>query len=594
MNDRLAAYYERELERIYSEAGDFARRRGKIAARLELGERGSSDPHVERLLQGFAFVTAGIRQRLDEDFPLLAETLLSSLYPHLLRPRPAMAIMRLRGTQTVATIPGGYVVPSGSPLSATATDGSERIFRTCRETRLFPVEVTDAALLSLPPGLPETVRIRVPKNASYVLRLHLTATALGVNIGALGMQSLRLHIRAPEHAMPHIYALLRNSFGAHVYGCDKDGGETLLGNARVLPVGFESDDGMVPYAPPTPWGYRMVADYFSFPEKFHFFDLDGLPFFPDGTSELTVRVFCGLPPPDLDVAADNFLIGCVPAVNLFDRDLHVAMNHETPEYRLAVPPDAGVGARVYSVNNVMAAPSGGERPFEVEPFYPFAPAAGGRVFCLERHREEETYLSFTDLRQSGERWETAQLSVSATCCHGSDAAPLSAHAKFHLRERQTAVDEVSVVSGPTRCVFPPGGREAHWRLMSHLVLNHLSLSGGVEGASALSEMLRLYDWSGDVDNDSRVTSIKSVESRRSLLRPAEGGVDLADCFLGGLDVEVILRDDRANDALFAAVLEAFVSGYVALNTPVRVLVKSEQHGGREWRFPLRMGRRRLI
>jgi type VI secretion system protein ImpG len=455
--------------------------------------------------------------------------------------------------------------------------------------------------MPLPPGLPETGAARIPPQAAYVLRLRIAVDAPGVNLGTLKMRSLRLHLRAAEHAVPQIYSLLRESFGAHVYTAGneeknaggEDGAETLAGAARVLPVGFDPDDGMVPYALPTPWGYRMAADYFSFPEKFHFFDLDGLPSV-GAAREMIVRVFCPTPPADLEVSKENFLTGCVPAVNLFDRDLHVSMNHETPEYRLAVPPDAGAGARVYSVNRVAAAPSGGGKSFDIEPFYPFAPAADGRVFHLERRRGEETYLSFTDLRRGGERWETAQVSVSATCCHGADAAPLPADAVFRLRERQTVVEGVSVVSGPTRCVFPPGGREAHWRLMSHIALNHLSLSGGAEGAAALTEMLRLYDWSADADNGSRIAAIRSVESRRRLLRPAEGGEDLADCFLGGLEVEVALRDDRAGDALFASVLEAFVSGYAALNTPVRVCVRSEQRGGREWRFPLRMGKRRLI
>ncbi len=591
MNDTLAAYYEQELERLYEDAGAFARRRGKIAARLELGERGSSDPHVERLLQGFAFVAAGIRQRLDEDFPLLSETLLSSLHPHLLRPRPAMAIMRLRGTQSAA-IPGGYAVPAGSPLSAAAPDGSERVFRTSREVRLFPVDVTEAALMPLPPGLPERDGARIPPEAAHVLRLRLAVGVPGVTFGTLRMQSLRLYLRAPGHALPQLYALLRESSGAHVYGRDGNG-ETLLGAARVLPVGFDPEDGMAPYAPPTPWGYRMAADYFSFPEKFHFFDLDALPPAGGGT-ELAVRIFCGSPPAGLEVSAENFLTGCVPAVNLFDRDLHVAMHHETPEYRLAVPEDAGAGARVYAVNAVTAAPSGGAKPFRIEPFYPFAPATEGRVFYLERRAGEDVYLSFSDVRRGGERLEAAQLSVSATCCHGADAAPLPAGAEFRLRERQAVMSAVAVVSGPTRCVFPPGGREALWRLLSHLSLNHLSLSGGAEGASALGEMLRLYDWSADADNALRIASIRSVESRRRLLRPAEGGADLADCFLGGLEVEVALRDDHAGDALFASVLEAFVSGYAAINTPVRVRVRSEQLGGREWRFPLRMGGRRLI
>lgn len=587
MSRDLDAYYEAELDRLYREAGEFARRRGKIAARLKMGGHGSQDPHVERLLQGFAFVVAGIRQRLDEDFPLLTETLLSALYPHLLLPRPSMAVVRLTAAAAVSGVPGGYPVPENSTVTATAVDGSVRKYRTRYPVKLLPVEVANAQLLPVPPGMP------VPDSAVTMLTLRLRISAPGQTFGTLGISAIRLFLNAPRHQRSALYGFMFSPLGVEVR-FHNDAGEQR-GTAKIIPVGFEAGEGVLPYAAPTPEGYRLLADYFTFPEKFCFFDVADFPPGGDAT-EMDVRIFGGPMPAGTVVRSDHFVPGCTPAVNLFEADLHLSLTHEQPEYRLAPADEFGGGCRIYSVDAVTAAPARGGR-FTVDSFYPFRHVDSEdepAMFYLVRRHGEDVFLALVDQRSGDSRWESAQLSVSALCFHAAAAAPLPPHPILAMPDRQNAVERVDMVGDPTRPLFPESGHGAQWRLMSHLVLNHLSLSGAEEGAAALREILRLYDWDGGVENRLRIGGVRSIDSRRRIFRPDADNPDLLGCFLGGLEVDVAVRDDIAGDALFAAVLECFLAGHATLNTPIRIRVCSELPGGKAWEFPTRMGARRLL
>jgi type VI secretion system protein ImpG len=96
MSDRLLPLYDQELGYLRSLAGEFADAHPKIAGRLRLSADAVDDPHVARLIEGFALVAARIRQKLDDEFPELTDSLLGALYPHLLAPFPSASRWRRR------------------------------------------------------------------------------------------------------------------------------------------------------------------------------------------------------------------------------------------------------------------------------------------------------------------------------------------------------------------------------------------------------------------------------------------------------------------------------------------------------------------
>src|SRR5688500_17654295 len=141
MSDELLPYYERELKFLSSLGADFAEKFTKVAGRLKLGVDGTGDPHVERLIQAVAFLNARVRHKLDDDFPEIAESLLSVLYPHYLRPIPSMAIVQLELDSGQAELHQGHQVPPRT-LVETEEDsltGERCLFRTEGDTTLWPL-----------------------------------------------------------------------------------------------------------------------------------------------------------------------------------------------------------------------------------------------------------------------------------------------------------------------------------------------------------------------------------------------------------------------------------------------------------------------
>ena len=96
MRDELLLYYERELDYLRKSAAQFAEKYPKVASRLVLEPTKCEDPHVERLLEAFAFLAARIHLKLDDDFPEITEGLLSIVYPQLFRPIPSMSVVEFQ------------------------------------------------------------------------------------------------------------------------------------------------------------------------------------------------------------------------------------------------------------------------------------------------------------------------------------------------------------------------------------------------------------------------------------------------------------------------------------------------------------------
>ena len=116
MTNELIEYYERELEYLRRAGADFSQRYPKVASRLGLEANKCDDPHVERLLEGFAFLAARVHLRLDDDYPELCESLLNVVHPNYVRPIPSMSIVEFELDPEQGKQTAGRRVPAGTPL----------------------------------------------------------------------------------------------------------------------------------------------------------------------------------------------------------------------------------------------------------------------------------------------------------------------------------------------------------------------------------------------------------------------------------------------------------------------------------------------
>ena len=270
MRDQLLDYYERELTYLRRTGAEFGKRYPRVASRLMLEPTKCDDPHVERLLEGFAFLAARVHLKLDDDAPEIAEALLDAAYPQYVRPIPSLSMVQLHPDPDRA-VTAGHPVPRGSLLYA--AKGTPIKFRTCYDTVLWPVEVAGARWMA-PCELQPPLRAA---DAVAALRVELRCLP-GVTFADLGADALRLHLSAEPNLAGTLYELLCNSC-SQVIVRDLESGSraepVVLPGSAVTPVGFGEDEGMLPLPRRAFLGYRLLQEYFTLPEKFWFLDLGG-------------------------------------------------------------------------------------------------------------------------------------------------------------------------------------------------------------------------------------------------------------------------------------------------------------------------------
>ena len=311
MSEQLLEYYQRELHYLRHAGVDFARRYPKVAARLHLGPEGTPDPHVERLIEAFAFLTARVQRNIDSGFPRLTDALLGALYPQLSAPIPAMAIACFTQSDTPAS---GTVLPRGLALAATTTQDQRCRFRTCYATTLWPIK------LEAPDHIARDrwSFLDGEKNVESVVRLPIRALLPG-GLKALAEGSLRLFLGgAAGPALRLADSLIADC--AQIAFVGAHGGQTILLAKDILfQVGFGEDEAVLPETRQGHSAYRLVQEYLNFPEKFRFFDLKfpslkSLPDLEFGGSVEILFLLRSAARGVLSLSAESFQLGCTPVM----------------------------------------------------------------------------------------------------------------------------------------------------------------------------------------------------------------------------------------------------------------------------------------
>jgi type VI secretion system protein ImpG len=612
MSDELLPYYNQELAVLRSLGAEFAQAHPKIAGRLRLGPDAVKDPHVARLIEAVAFLNARIRHKLDDDFPEVSEALLGILYPHYLAPIPSAAIVQMSLDRHKGQLTTGYTLPRGEMVETEPIAGQPCRFRTCYPVTLWPLEVK-AAELRGPPFNAPTVRFTADPTA--VLRLTLQSFSDKVPIGQLGLNSLRFFLRGSSPFVYDLYELLlNNTLGVVVAQGVNDPAPVVLDQATIRPVGFGQDEGLLDYPPRSFWGYRLLSEYFAFPEKFLFLDFTALT--PrvranlGQTLELFVYVRGDSRNLERNVTRDTFQLGCCPMINLFtQRAEPITLTHTETEYRVVPDARRPRAHEVYSVNRVLATSPEGEA---VE-FLPFFSVRHGRdaqeprTFWYAARRPAgfsggqvdhgtEVFLTLVDLDFHPSTPPKWTLDVETTCLNRDlpRDLPFGGGQPYLQLISAEAAAKVTCLTAPTATLRPGLRHGTVWRLLSHLSLNHLSLADVAEGADALREILKLYDFADSAATRSLIEGLRNVRSRRVVGRV---GGNVSGGFCRGLEVTLQLDEEKFTGGglfLFASVLERFLGLYTSLNSFTRTIVRTNRREEPLRQWPPRAGEQVLL
>ncbi|MEX2208187.1 MAG: type VI secretion system baseplate subunit TssF [Myxococcota bacterium] len=610
--DELLYYYERELDFVRNLSADFAQRYPEVAGRLELDAARSGDPHVERLIEAFALLTARIRMRLDDDFGEISDALLGILYPHFLAPIPSLSIAQFHADPDAAKVKGGLQVECGSLLFSKASGGVRCRFRSAYPVTLWPIEVESTEIVTA-----TALGVAVPPDARAALRIRLR-TLGGATFGELGLDRVRFFIDlagGPGHRIHEL--LLRDPVGLAVQ--IRPGSPARLHGAEAIrPVGYALDEGLLAYPQESFLGYRLIQEYFAFPDKFLFVDLVGLDGVAGDDGEtLDVSVLLREPVSDIDarVRPENLKLGCTPIANLFEMGIDPIQVTETAvEYPVVPDVRSPRSFEVHSIRSASLSERGSSRMRPCAPIFTLRHGSGDQdgVFWHGSRRAAirkddsgtDLFVSLVDERvRRLEKPPGDVLHIDALCTNRNLPSLLTfgdPKGDFDVQGRP-GVKRVIALRKPSDPLRAPLSGASRWRLVSHLALNHLSLAGtGAQPASeeraleALREILKLYDFVDQQSTRQRIAGLVGLRTK-PIVRRVGTGINAG--FARGTEVELVLDPDQFTGTgayLLASVLEVFLGLYTAANSFTQTVARTRQGQGVLKRWPPRAGEMPLL
>lgn len=593
MAEGFLGRYNEELAALRQRASRFAESFPKIAGRLRLTGDVVDDPHVERLIQSFAYSAARVRQKLDDEFPELTDSLLETLYPHYLAPLPSMSIVQFEPSRTLA---GEQVVPRHTEILAEPVGGESCRFRTSQDLRIAPIELSAARLIGQPIEAPPAPFSGV----TGCLRLSLRSLDPRQPIGALGLSKLCLHIASPWQQAIQIHELLCNhAVGIALARHSGDLQPQILAPRHLRPLGFSADEALLPYPTPSFEGYRLLTEFFALPQKFLFIEISGLEGWRQDELEIFIYLNQANPKLERAVSVRDFALHAVPVVNLFRQACEpVTIDGTRTEYRLLADARRQQTREIYGVERVTLTTPKGDKQIS-QPFFGRTYRSGGATTYWQviRRFDEDDGTSDTDIafvdhaRRYASPVDTVA-SVDALCLNRNLPEQLpfgGGHPHLQLASGHEAVARLQALMPPTPSVRMNDQEGRNWRVISHLLLNHLSLTDGNGGA--LKDILALYSFRDSPETRLFADAIIGVSAEPSLARMPHGGM------VPGTDITVTFDSnaiDQAAAYLFGSILDRFLGLYTSINSFTRLTVVMKGLSEPVARWPARAAERPLV
>jgi type VI secretion system protein ImpG len=592
-------YYQEELLYLRELGAEFARAHPTSAYLLAAP---GSDPDVERLLEGFAFLSARIRAKLEDELPEVTHGLMALLCPHYLRPVPSMTILEFQ--PVLAALRQTRTVPRGVEVRSVPVEGTSCRFRTAYQVELNPLSLEEVRLESGAGPSRLLLQFRIWNQARPE---------------TLDLRRLRFYMHGDPSVSFALYHHLRNHVREVVLWNGAPGaapgtpseasagaqpGVQPVGGLRFAEVGFADDEAVIEYPARSFPGYRLLQEYLAFPAKFLFLDLLGLEGLREfgAPDRFTVEVrFDRALPAGLAPGKDEIRLFCTPVVNLFPHEADpIRVDRTRSEYRVRPAGTEPLHYEIHSIDRVSVTRTGSGEDRDIPDFYSFEHGAGAErlVYYAARSRasvvdgRSDTYLAFVDARGGGRAPEAETASILLTCTNrrlpealrvGDIQIPSESTPEF-VRFRNLLPATVSIP--------PPLEGDLHWRLLSHLALNYLSLADAetLRGILGLYNFQTLHDARAAVANTRRLAGIREVRSH-------PGTLVLRDGVVRGTEVAVELQEDHFAGAgdlyLFATLLNEFFALHATLNSYTRLTVHGVQRG-EVYRWPARTGKRILV
>ncbi len=567
-------YYQDELTYLRELGDEFALYYPKLAPFLA---RRGNDPDIERLLEGFAFLAARIRQKLDDELPELTEGLFSLLWPHFLRPLPSMSILEF--TPLASGMTEKKYINRATEIDSLPVDGTRCRFRTCHSVDVFPLVVDSVKLESA--------------GAGAVLQLKFK-TFNSIPLDTLNLDTLRIFLHGEAFATSNLYLWLLHylsSVSVSVDDASPDAG-IRLPPGSIAAAGFSADEEMIPYTSNAFGGYRLLQEYFCLPQRFLFLDISNLKALrrlpASDTFTLTFNLSRPLPS-QVRPQKNNFRLYCTPIINLFQKDADpLRMAFDQVEYRVRPSSSQLEHYEIFSIDKVTGWSQGTGRRRTYDPFISFGHGAKGKAagdvayFKVTRRpavigKGIDTYVSFVVDDAASIRADKEIISLDLTCTNRKLSEKLKEGDISIATGNSPEFADYRNIMVPTPSLPPPIEQGMHWMLISSMASNFTSLTD----LPALKSVLSTYNFPAFYNRQS---------ARMNELRME--GMEALTCtpvtrMIRGLPVRgihVLLRMNstkficEGDMYLFASILDRFLGLYASVNSFTQLEVEDTEKG----------------
>ena len=624
MDPRLLKYYNHELQHIREMAGEFALEYPKIAGRLGLDSFECADPYVERLLEGFAYLSARVQLKVDAEFPRFTQHLLEMVYPHYLAPTPSMAVVQLQPDLMEGSLNEGFLIPKASSLRSQIGKGEQTAceYRTAHDLTLWPLELIEAEYLS---GAGAVANLGVPSlpGLKAGIRLRLKTTA-GLKFNQLSLNNLPLYLRGSGELPMQIYEqLLANSMAVVIQPTTRPvAWHHIIKQSAILPLGFAANEALLPYTPRSFQGYRLLQEYFAFPERYMFVELTQLHAALQQCAEDEVDIFILLnrsnPRLINEIDVSRFALFCTPALNVFPKRAdRIHLTNQTNEHHIVPDRTRPLDYEVYQIQEVTGFGSTSDDQQAFLPFYQASsdtshkqrrayysvmrsPRAISSKQKLQGPRSSyvgnELYIAIVDSNEAPFKSDLRQLGLELLCTNRDLPLqlPIGMGKTDFTIQTGAPVEAIKCLSGPTKPRPSNAHKDTAWKLINHLSLNYLSIINNNEqdGATAFRSLLSLYGDNSDSSFRKQIEGVLSIQSKPIVRR-----INTAGPIVFGRGLEITLTVDEAafegsGVFLLGMVLEQFFAHYVSLNSFTETVLTTSDRG-EIMRWPTRLGQRHL-
>ncbi len=550
----MREYFEAEMRLLHEAAQSFAKAFPEQAGLLNLQTLRDRDPSVERLLEGFAYLTAQIKRRIDDELPEISAQLLSQFWPQFLRPYPSATILQFVAKKSY--LQQSYLLPAKTLLK-TPPLGKEQI--SAQFSTVFPVKIHPLQLTS----------VRVEKSKQSIIHLHFQCDN-NVTVNQLDLSELTLYLHAELNAICNLYYDLTKCVTETIISIP-DSKIQYKNIVSIRHCNLRPQDTLLPNSTHGYAGYSLLLDYFCFREKYFFIAVIGLDkiHWPPTTRQFILQLHClqlnlSTQQP---ISEKHILLNCVPAINLYQtiaEPIHI--QHDRSEYPLLTNISHAKGTQLFSVDSIIGCEIKSGKQYHYEPYTDFNYSQNkARIYAVKYQdigaEFLQPYLQLGNVSES----KAEILSSQITVCNGHyPRLYLHENTELHLVNANASMSAFNMTR-PTAIIYPPQRNHWQWLLVSNLSLNYHTLAD----IGAFQKLLNLYNWSLLPENNRRILAMKQIAI--TPIKKMIKGIMVQGTLLS-LTVDETVFMSIAEMFMFGQVIHSFLSSYAQINSYVQLKI----------------------